>query len=205
MSTEFPELLLNHNRDDLLNELRLTKFGYFGYNNTPLNPSKESTVYFTKETDKDFKQLGTYKNMYFDSHNNIVITFKPLDNLFSSDRKLYILKNTIIDYLYNKGEDIRFHLKNENDKTYTEVNLYTGLEKNNILEEERKKRLKKKQDEEEDYQRQILYKKFNRIDEGGARNKSKKQLKKVKKTKKTKKRTRKQRRKQRSKRMFSIK
>ena len=52
MSTVFPELLLNHNRDELLNELRLTKFGYFGYNNEPLNPSKESTVYFTKETDK---------------------------------------------------------------------------------------------------------------------------------------------------------
>lgn len=210
MSTEFPELLLNHNRDTILNDLQQKKFGYYSYNgyNEPLDQSKAPTVYFTKETDKDFKQLGYYKNMYFDSNSNIVITFKPLDNLFSSDRKLYILNSNIpnvIDYLYNKGEDIRFHLKNENDKTYTEVNLYTGLEKNNILEEERKKRLKKKQDEEEDYQRQILDKKFNRIDEGGARNKSKKQLKKVKKTKKTKKRTRKQRRKQRSKRMFSIK
>jgi len=186
MSTEFPELLLNHNRDTILNDLQQKKFGYYSYNgyNEPLDQSKAPTVYFTKETDKDFKQLGYYKNMYFDSNSNIVITFKPLDNLFSSDRKLYILNSNIpnvIDYLYNKGEDIRFHLKNENDKTYTEVNLYTGLEKKNY------------------------FRLANRIDEGGARNKSNKQLKKVKKLKKTKKRTRKQRRKQRSKRMFSIK
>jgi len=49
------------------------------------------------------------------------------------------------------------------------------------------------------------YSTAKRIGDGGARNKSKKQLKKSKKVKKTKKRTRKQRRKQRSKRMFSIK
>ena len=187
MSTVLLDLLDARKRDYLLSDLQQKKFGYYSYNgyNEPLDQSKAPTVYFTKETDKDFKQLGYYKNMYFDSNSNIVITFKPLDNLLSSDRKLYILNSNIIpnvtDYLYNKGEDIRFHLKNENDKTYTEVNLYTELEKKNY------------------------FRLANRIDEGGARNKSNKQLKKVKKLKKTKKRTRKQRRKQRSKRMFSIK
>jgi len=181
MSTVLHDLLNGHYRDELLRKLQETKFGYYSYNgyNQPFDQSKAPNVYFTKETGKDFKQLGNYKNMYFDSDFNIVITFKPLDNLFSSDRKLYILKNNIpnvIDYLYNKGEDIRFHLKNDND-TYTEVKLYTEKEKNEY------------------------YSTANRIDEGGARNKSKK----VKKSKKTKKRTRKQRRKQRSKRMFSIK
>jgi hypothetical protein len=209
MSTVLPDLLDNRYRDDLLNDLQQKKFGYYGYNK-PLSQSKASTVYFTKETDKDFKQLGNYKKMDFDRVYNIVITFKPLDNLFSSDRKLYILNSNIpnvIDYLNNKGEDIRFHLKNDND-TYTEVKLYTGLEKDDILKDERNKRRIKEREEEEYYQRQINDGKFNRIDEGGARNKSKKQLKKskkVKKSKKTKKRTRKQRRKQRSKRIFSIK
>lgn len=174
MSTVLPDLLDARNRDEILNDLQQKKFGYYE-DDEPLNKSKASTVYFTKETDKDFKKLGNYKNMYFDHDYNIVITFKPLD------LKLYILNSNIlnvIDYLNNVKDDIRFHLKNVNDTSYTEVKLYTEKEKN-------------------DYKIDA-----NRIGDGGARNKSKKQLKKVKKTKK---RTRKQRRKQRSKRMFSIK